>query len=95
LTSAIRHRPASPSGLAAHVQQLLETLMLDENMSAKELGKRAGVSDTTVLRVLKGQRIPSLAVVDQIFAGLGYAVTIHAAPDNDLAAEAAERRLQA
>lgn len=45
--------------------------MSQEGVSAKELSRRSGVPDTTILRVLKGERIPSFDTYERILAGLG------------------------
>lgn len=84
---AMQH-PIGPSGLAAKVRELIEELMNEQNLSAKRLGKMAGVDDTAIGRILKGQMVPSVDVVDRIFAGLGCIVEIEITPDVHLQSKA-------
>lgn len=77
-----------PSRLATQVRDLLEELMIEQDLSAKQLGKRSEVQDTTILLVLKGQMIPSLEVVDKLFAGLGHTVSLDVAPSSTLSSSA-------
>lgn len=68
--------PSGPSGLALQVRELIEQLMADQDLSAKQLSKMSGVADTAIGRILSGKMIPSVDVIDRIFAGLGYEVEL-------------------
>lgn len=66
--------------LSEHARQLLGELMDHENVSCRELSKRSGVADTTILRILKGERDPSLSTLETIFAGLGVELVLDVRP---------------
>lgn len=76
MVSSGRRTTPIPRGLAEEGRELLERLMLEQNMSAKRLARLSGVNDTTILRALKGQMMPSLDVYGRMLAGLGYRVDL-------------------
>ena len=62
--------------------------MAEKHVSAKKLARLSGVGDTTIGRVLSRQMIPSLDVIDKIFAGLGYETTVAITPNAEFADQA-------
>lgn len=81
-------QPTGPSRLAIRARELLEQVMAEQGMSAKRLGKLAGVDDTNIGRILRQETIPTLDMIDRIFSGLGYETNIELIYNADFAHQA-------
>lgn len=86
--------PVGPSRLATKARNLLEQVMQEQNMSAKRLEKLSGVDNTSIGRILRQETIPTLDMLDRIFAGLGYETHIEIIDNADFAHQADLRGMQ-
>lgn len=68
------------NGLAAQVVELLEELLAQEGLSASALALRCGVEQSTISRILRGDRTPSLETLDKILSGMGLTARIEIEP---------------
>lgn len=83
--------PKGPSGLANEVRDLLERLLAEQGLSVRELGRRAGLDDSSIFRILHSQQIPTVDLVDRVFAGFGLEVAITVTPNEYLERVALDR----
>jgi transcriptional regulator with XRE-family HTH domain len=62
---------------AEQARTTLNELMQTDGVSARELARRTGMTSSTVTRIMKGDRIPSLTTYGRLIAGLGRDVHVH------------------
>jgi transcriptional regulator with XRE-family HTH domain len=69
-----------PSPLTEHARQLIEGLMENERLSARQVAARSSTDHSTVSRMIRGEGSPTLVTLEQIMAGLGYEVVLDIRP---------------
>lgn len=71
----------------------LSELMVERGFSATSLGKKAGVSQTIISAILRGEGNPSIATLEAICSGLGISVVYFFSGENEGALSDDEKRL--